>query len=113
MGSYSYSSDGADAHNVYLAISVEEGLVGLLLFLMAIRKQFQLVSRCRAHIVGSPIMLVCCEAAFCGMLVICLFGNLLWDKAFWFVWVFLAFAITVQTTKISQEESLARRVRPI
>ncbi len=27
-----YSSDGADAHNVYLAIAVEEGLVGLLCF---------------------------------------------------------------------------------
>jgi O-antigen ligase len=105
--SHVYSNHGgADSHNVYLAISVEEGAVGLFLFLMAIRKQFQLVSRCRARIVGSPIMLVCCEAAFCGMLVICLFGNLLWDKAFWFVWVFLAFAITVQTTKISEEETL-------
>ena len=113
MTSKLYSSDGADAHNVYLAISVEEGMVGLFLFLMAIRKQFQLVSRCRARIVGSPIMLVCCEAAFCGMLIICLFGNLLWDKAFWFVWVFLAFAITVQTARNAQEESLNARRRAI
>lgn len=107
--SHLYSAEGADAHNAYLAVAVEEGLVGLLLFLMAIRKQFQLVSRCRTNIVGSPIMLVCCEAAFCGMLVICFFGNLLWEKAFWFVWVFLAFVITVQTTKISRQGSLTRR----
>ena len=111
--SHVYSNHGgADAHNVYLAISVEEGAVGLFLFLMAIRKQFQLVSRCRSRIVGSPVMLVCCEAAFCGMLIICLFGNLLWDKAFWFVWVFLAFAITVQTARNAQEESLNARRKP-
>ncbi len=85
---------------------------GCFLFLMAIRKQFQLVSRCRTRIVGSPVMLVCCEAAFCGMLIICLFGNLLWDKAFWFVWVFLAFAITVQTARNTQEESLNARRKP-
>lgn len=108
-----YSSDGADAHNAYLAIAVEEGLVGLLLFLMVIKKQFQIVSRCRARIVGSPIMLVCCEAAFCGMLVVCLFGNFLWDKAFWFAWVLLAFAITVQTSKTSQEVALPGRPEPI
>ena len=108
-----YSSEGADAHNVYLAISVEEGLVGLLLFLMAIKAQFKAVSKCRAQIVGSPIMLVCCEAAFCGMLVVCVFGNFLWDKAFWFAWVLLAFAITVQTTRTSREIALPRRAEPI
>lgn len=107
--SHLYSSHGADAHNVYLAIAVEEGTVGLLLFLMAIRKQLQNVSKCRVRITGNPIMLVCCEAAFCGMLVVCFFGNLLWDKAFWFAWVFLAFVITVQTTKLSQEGSIKRK----
>lgn len=107
--SHLYSSDSADAHNVYLAIAVEEGLVGLLLFLMAVRKQFQIVSKCRARIVGSPIMLVCCEAAFCGMLVVCFFGNFLWDKSFWFAWVLLAFAITVQTTKTPETVALPPR----
>ena len=48
-------------------------------------------------------MLVCCEAAFCGMLVVCFFGNSLWDKSFWFAWVLLAFAIAVQTTKTQKQ----------
>jgi len=108
----SFKSD-RDAHNVYLAVSVEEGLVGLFLFLMAIKTQFKVVSRCRAAIAESPIMLISCEATCCGLLVTCVFGNFLWEKIFWFAWVLLAFAVTVQAGKNSQEIIFARRGEPI
>ncbi len=89
-----FNSD-RDSHNVYLAIAAEEGLVGICLFLMAIRTQFKISSIWRKQ-AESPITLVACEAAACGVLVACVFGNLLWDKVFWITWVLLAFAFTVQ-----------------
>jgi len=93
-----FKRDNNDAHNSYLAIAVEEGLVGLLLFGIAIKRQFSMVSKCRTQTVRSPVMLVACEAVFCGLLVASLFGNILWDKTFWLSWVFLGFAVTLQTS---------------
>ena len=94
-----FKRDNNDAHNSYLAIAAEEGLIGLLLFGIAIKRQFSLVSKCRAQTVRNPVMFVACEAVFCGLLVASLFGNILWDKTFWLSWVFLAFAITLQTSQ--------------
>jgi O-antigen ligase len=102
-----------DPHNVYLGVSVEEGLVGLFLFLMAVRTQLKLVSKSRAQNVESPIMLIACEATCWGVLVASVFGNFLWEKLFWLAWVLLAFALTIQAAKRSQEGTLIRRGQPI
>jgi hypothetical protein len=40
-------------------------------------------------------MLVATEAAACGLLVYSMFGNILWDKSFWFAWALLAAAGSV------------------
>ena len=42
-------SPDRDPHNVYLGVSVEEGVVGLFLFVMALRTQFKIVSKVRAR----------------------------------------------------------------
>jgi O-antigen ligase len=102
-----------DPHNVYLGVSVEEGLVGLFLLAMALRTQFKIVSKVRARTAESSTMLIACEATGWGVLVASMFGSLLWDKVFWISWVLLAFALTVQAAKSSSEGRFTRKVQPV
>jgi O-antigen ligase len=97
-----------DAHNIYLAISVEEGMIGLILFLIALKMQFNTVSKCRNQLEGTRIMLVSCEAAFCGVLVAGLFGMIIWDKTFWFTLACLVLATTVQLNSGSRQRAFGR-----
>jgi len=83
-----------DPHNVYLAIAVEAGIIGLFLFGGAVRNQFKTASRIRKR-APAKHMLVATEAAACGLLVYSMFGNILWDKSFWFAWALLAAAGSV------------------
>jgi O-antigen ligase len=106
-----FSSD-RDPHNVYLGVSVEEGVVGLFLFLMALRSQFKIVAKVRARTPESSTLLIACEATCWGVLVASIFGTFLWDKVFWIAWVLLAFTLTVQTAKSSPERRFARKLQP-
>jgi O-antigen ligase len=83
-----------DSHNIYLAVGVETGIIGLFLFGMALRNQFKTASRIRNH-TSAKNLLVATEAAACGLLVYSFFGNILWDKSFWFAWAMLAAAGSV------------------
>jgi O-antigen ligase len=102
-----------DPHNVYLGVSVEEGMVGLFLFVMALKTQFKIVSRVRARTPESSIMLISCEAACWGVLVASIFGSFLWEKVFWIAWVLLAFALTVQAAKNSSDGCFIQKVQPV
>lgn len=89
-----------DAHNIYLLISVEEGSIGLLLFLLALKKQFDLASKYRTQ--AKPnVTLLACEAGLCGILVAGFFGSIVWDKTFWLSCVCLSFAITLQSSALN------------
>jgi O-antigen ligase len=99
MGKRLYMKEENDSHNIYLEVAVEEGLIGLFLFGMALKTQFGLLSLTRRQLKGTPPILAACEAAFCGMLVAGFFGNIMWDKPFWMAWTLLAFAITLQRQK--------------
>jgi O-antigen ligase len=72
-----------DAHNIYLCIAVETGIVGLLLFAAAVRSQMR---RCLPGDTNSEMnyLRIATEAATWAVLVFGLFGTILWDKAFWF-----------------------------
>ena len=91
-----FKKDNNDSHNIYLAISVEEGILGLLLFFLALKKVFESASKCRNSVLRTPILLVAAEAGFCSILVASFFGNLMWDKTFWLSAAYLALAITLQ-----------------
>lgn len=106
-------SPDRDPHNVYLGVSVEEGIVGLFLLVMALRTQFKIVSKVRARTAESSTLLIACEATCWGVLVASMFGSFLWDKVFWIAWVLLAFALTVQATKSSPEGRFTRKVQPV
>jgi O-antigen ligase len=102
-----------DPHNVYLGVSVEGGVVGLFLFVMALRTQFKITSKVRARAVASSMTLISCEATGWGVLVACIFGNFLWEKMFWIAWVLFAFSLTVQAAKNSVEGGFIRKVQQV
>jgi O-antigen ligase len=83
-----------EPHNIYLAVAVETGLVGLILLLIAVVGQLRAASRCRKETpnsVGSVI--VAYEAACYAILVAAFFIGILWEKWFWLPWILLAVAV--------------------
>jgi O-antigen ligase len=77
------------SHNVYLGTLTEVGIIGLLLFLIAIGVQIHGVEKLQATTKQAPLV-VACEAAWFGILLAGLSKDILWDKVFWFSWVLLA-----------------------
>jgi O-antigen ligase len=102
-----YMKSTNDSHNIYLEIGVEEGLVGLFVFVMAVREQFKVLSLCRNRLVANQAMVVSCEAAFSGVLVAGLFGNVLWDKMFWLCCALLALSVSLPMNARSQAPAFA------
>jgi len=80
-------------HNMYLNILVDLGILGLVLFLIAIMTQVGDVWKSTKHSQGSKVWVVAGEAALYSLLVNGFFVDLAWDKSFWLAWIFLAFAI--------------------
>jgi O-antigen ligase len=87
-----------DAHNVFLAVASELGVIGLLLFLAAIVSEFRAAARARQSSRYSSSMLMGCEAACGATLVSSLFLNSLFYKAFWFSWIMLILMSQVKRT---------------
>jgi hypothetical protein len=90
-----FAGDQRDAHNIYLCTAVEFGIVGLLFLFNAVRSHMQAFP-------GTPrngptsSRLVAFEAACWGMLVAGFSLDLLWRKAFWFVWALSLIAIQIE-----------------
>jgi O-antigen ligase len=86
-----YEGNYRDSHNIYLAMGVELGVVGLCFFGLAVRSQFRAAGRSKDQSDVNHLQLAT-QAAACGALVFGLFGNILWTKGFWFAWMLLAAA---------------------
>ena len=85
----------ADPHNIYIQIFAETGIVGLVLFGVAVWSQFRAL-RSFPNQQSPNYKLVAIEAACWGLLAHGLAANLLWRKYFWLAWILLA--ITVRET---------------
>jgi O-antigen ligase len=81
-----------DPHNIYLGIAVEYGVVGVVLFFLAIRSQMWAVKRVYGENRQANIWVVACEASGWSILAACLFENLMWEKSFWLGWIMLTLA---------------------
>ncbi len=86
------------SHNVYLAIAVELGILGFSALIAAVRSHLREFSR-PARTLLAPARVIAMEAACWGMLVAALSLDLLWRKAFWFVWALPVIAIHVRKEK--------------
>ena len=102
------------AHNVYMQVQAETGIIGLALFLFAAwqqmkrRKQFSEPISARIDYFGFAL-----EAACWGMLAMGLSGSIHWNKPFW-----LAFTLLASAARCTQDELysfrrwLPRQIRP-
>ena len=77
-----------EAHDAYLQVCAETGIIGLILFLAAVRAQLKEVRAAISR--GVNYSAIALEAACWGMLVAALSGNIQWNKAFWLVFILLA-----------------------
>jgi hypothetical protein len=87
--------DQRNSHNIYLCISVEFGILGMLFLFLAVRSHLRAFPRPTKNILTSA-KLVAFEAACWGMLIAGFSVDILWRKAFWFVWALSVGAIHVQ-----------------
>jgi O-antigen ligase len=89
-----FSGEKRVAHNIYLATSVELGLLGILALFAAVGSHLKEFSR-PARSLLAPTRIIALEAACWAMLVAGLSLDILWRKAFWFVWALPIIALHV------------------
>lgn len=77
-----------EAHDAYLQVCAETGIIGLILFLTALGAQLKEVRASMSR--GIDYSAIALEAACWGMLVAALSGNIQWNKSFWLVFILLA-----------------------
>jgi O-antigen ligase len=94
------SAKGIAAHNMYLMIAVELGIPGVVLLLAAIAGGLFALWRLRRSGHHS-ITLAVCEAIAIGMLVSAMFGDRLWSKSFWLLWILLNWSVSVESREAS------------
>jgi O-antigen ligase len=93
-----------DAHNIYLQVWAELGIVGLMLFFAAIWYQLKGLHLAYRERSGSPdYLLIAIEAACCAELVHGFAANILWSKEFWFAWMLAALAVQLRRCSASDE----------
>ena len=80
------------SHNLYLEMSVEAGIIGLLLLVQAIRMQLGSGNKNKRPAGKPNPWLIAVEAASWSILTAALFAHLFWEKSFWFLWIMVAFA---------------------
>jgi O-antigen ligase len=89
-------------HNTYLNVLVDLGILGFVLFLIAIVMQVRDGSDSKMRSQDSKVWVVAGEAAFYGLLLYGFFVDVMWDKSFWLAGIFLAFAIMVQRPQTTE-----------
>ena len=92
-----FAGDQRDSHNIYLATSVEFGIVGTLFLFAAVRSHLRAFPRPSRNNLNSA-RLVAFEAACWGILTAGFTLSILWRKAFWF-----ALALSVVAVRVSRE----------
>jgi putative inorganic carbon (hco3(-)) transporter len=98
-GSRVFHYGSFDAHNIYLEVAVEQGIVGLGLMGMALfsaMRAGRVQSRLNQWVVNSTVPY---EAAAWAMLTSSFFVGMLWRKAFWLVWIMYALVVTLAKDK--------------
>ena len=83
------------AHNSYLQVWTELGICGVILLVLVLFSQLRRVHRVRRAASFSAVLLSV-EAACVGSLVAAFFGDIVWTKQFWWPWMLLAWATTVE-----------------
>jgi len=103
-----FSGYGRGAHNAYLQVAVELGIVGVVLLALVLYAHFRQFWLLRSAEGELPASMVAVEAASWAMLAFSFFADMLWEKAFWMVLMFSLMAIRTR-----QHSELAPKSREI
>ena len=100
-----FSGFNRGSHNMYLNVTVELGIVGLVLMSAAMFSEFRAVTKLRSALGGAlPLVTLALEAACWAVLANAFFGDILWSKPFWVSWLLLAMAV-----RLGRESAGARQ----
>jgi len=91
-------------HNIYLAVLVDLGMIGLALMLTALVSHFLAAQSARKEGPGS-IILAASEAAFVGMLICAFFADYLWTKTLWLSLTILTWAAHIEKHREAPDEA--------
>jgi len=94
---------GYGAHNSYLMVWVELGIVGLVLMLSAMYCHL----RATAKLKRRDRTIVTLEAASMAVVVVALFGDIIWTKLFWWPWILTTWAIQSVDAATDETERLS------
>lgn len=102
------------SHNLYLEMSVEAGIVGMLLLAQAIRMQLWKGRNNQRSLGKANPWLIAVEAASWSILTAAMFAHLFWEKSFWFLWIMVAFTAQLyrNNSQSSEKPKEPLRVRP-
>ncbi|MDE2321486.1 MAG: O-antigen ligase family protein [candidate division NC10 bacterium] len=103
---YGFRGYSRGAHNIYLGIWVELGIVGFFFMMAAILSQLRSVRSWRRNSTDeSNSYMLAVKCACFGLLVSGFFLDIVWRKGFWFVWILLALAVSVSKNQSVSVES--------
>jgi O-antigen ligase len=94
---------GRAAHNAFLQVWGETGIIGLILFMVAIYYQMREVRAGPNARSTHNYMGIAVEAACWGLLVAACSGNIHWSKAFWLAFILLALTTRQYRTTAHRE----------
>lgn len=89
------------SHNTYLGTLIEMGLIGLAVLLATIAAHFQAARPRHGSDRSRHPMLWATQAAGYAILLVAFFGDLIWTKYFWMLWIFLCWASQIGTESTS------------
>lgn len=101
-----YTGYGSDPHNVYLGVFVEFGILGISLMIIGIIKHYRLIKSSFTQYNSNQIML---KAALCGILVSCFFGEYIWFKPFWLIFMMIMMHGNISKDKSKEQHSCNQR----
>lgn len=82
----SFAGFSRGAHNIYLMILIETGVVGLFLFFWTLKKHYELL---KVHSMRQDLNLVMLKASFWSILIAGFFADILLDKACWLLFMMI------------------------
>ena len=87
-----YTYLNMDAHNTYLRMIVELGIIGFLFWIIGIVKHYWVVQKHHFQEKNDRVILL---AAFFAILISSFFSTFIWTKSFWLLWIMIMLHINV------------------
>lgn len=102
----SLRKSGYASHNLYLGMFVQLGIIGITFMVMAIRKHYKAL---KSQFVQCNVDIVILKASFWATLVFGIFGENIWSKSFWLLWIMIIMYKNISEDKLKEQHSYNHR----